>query len=82
MLGRHGPTDPLAAGLPVAGEIGTLTTSSPTRRSAAGCMAKTGTLGNAPYNADPPAVKSLSGYLPVDGGGVIEFSLVLNARAR
>ena len=42
-------------------------------------QAKTGTLGNAPYNADPPAVKSLSGYLPVDGGGAVEFSLILNA---
>ena len=42
-------------------------------------QAKTGTLGNAPYNADPPAVKSLSGYLPVEGGGAIEFSLLLNA---
>ena len=41
--------------------------------------AKTGTLGNAPYNADPPAVKTLSGYVPVDGGGAIEFSLLLNA---
>ena len=41
--------------------------------------AKTGTLGNAPYNADPPAVKSLSGYVPVEGGGAIEFALVLNA---
>jgi serine-type D-Ala-D-Ala carboxypeptidase/endopeptidase (penicillin-binding protein 4) len=41
--------------------------------------AKTGTLGNAPYNADPPAVKSLSGYVPLEGGGAIEFSLLLNA---
>jgi serine-type D-Ala-D-Ala carboxypeptidase/endopeptidase (penicillin-binding protein 4) len=41
--------------------------------------AKTGTLGNAPYNADPPAVKALSGYLPVEGGGgTIQFSLLLN----
>ena len=30
---------------------------------------KTGTLGNAPLDADPPGVKSLSGYLPVDGNG-------------
>ena len=41
--------------------------------------AKTGTLGNAPFNADPPAVKALSGYLPVDGRRrAIEFSLLLN----
>ena len=42
-------------------------------------LAKTGTLGNAPFNADPPAVKALSGYLPVDGGGTIEYALVLNS---
>jgi serine-type D-Ala-D-Ala carboxypeptidase/endopeptidase (penicillin-binding protein 4) len=40
---------------------------------------KTGTLHNEPYNADPPAVKALSGYVTVDGGGTIEFSLILNS---
>jgi D-alanyl-D-alanine carboxypeptidase/D-alanyl-D-alanine-endopeptidase (penicillin-binding protein 4) len=79
VLARSGPADPLGAGLPVAGVSGTLadvfTDSAVTGR----LQAKTGTLGNAPYNADPPAVKTLSGYLPVDGGGAIEFSLLLNA---
>jgi D-alanyl-D-alanine carboxypeptidase/D-alanyl-D-alanine-endopeptidase (penicillin-binding protein 4) len=31
-----------------------------------------------PYDQDPPAVKALSGYLPVDGGGAIEYTLLLN----
>ena len=52
---------PLGDGLPVAGGAGTLERRLHRvagRRAAAG---KTGTLGNAPYDADPPAVKSLSG---------------------
>jgi len=79
VLARHRPTDALGAGLAVAGESGTLRevfTDSPV---AGRLRAKTGTLGNAPFNADPPAVKSLSGYLPVDGGSAVEFALVLNA---
>lgn len=79
VLARHSPTDPLGAGLAVAGQTGTLRdvfTDSPV---AGRLLGKTGTLGNAPYNADPPAVKSLSGYLPVDGGSAVEFALVLNA---
>ena len=69
LLSDHTPTDALGAGLPVAGVSGTMAdifTDSPL---AGKLAAKTGTLGNAPYNADPPAVKSLSGYVPVEGGG-------------
>ncbi len=79
VLARHTPTDPLGAGLPVAGVSGTLRDIFTGSAVEGRLQAKTGTLGNAPYNADPPAVKSLSGYLPVDGGGAVEFSLVLNA---
>jgi serine-type D-Ala-D-Ala carboxypeptidase/endopeptidase (penicillin-binding protein 4) len=78
VLGRSGPRQPLGAGLAVAGTSGTLAdvfTDSPVTGRLRG---KTGTLGNAPFNADPPAVKALSGYLPVRGGGVIAFSLLLN----
>jgi D-alanyl-D-alanine carboxypeptidase/D-alanyl-D-alanine-endopeptidase (penicillin-binding protein 4) len=78
VLVRSGPDGPLAIGLPVAGQSGTLAdelTASPVT----GRMhAKTGSLGNAPHGTDPPAVKSLSGYLPVDGGGALEFALILN----
>ncbi len=79
VLGQHTPTDAFAAGLPVAGQTGTLSdvfTDSPV---AGHLVAKTGTLQNVPFNADPPAVKALSGYLPVDGGGLIEFAFVLNS---
>ncbi len=39
---------------------------------------KTGTLNNPPFNVDPPAVKALAGYLPVEGGSAVEYALVLN----
>ena len=41
-------------------------------------LGKTGTLNNPPFDQDPPAVKALAGYLPVEGGGQVEYSLVLN----
>lgn len=79
VLERYEPGDAFSAGLPIAGETGTLAevfTESPV---AGRLVGKTGTLGNPPYNADPPAVKALSGYLPPEGGGTIEFALVLNS---
>ena len=80
VLARSGPTDPLGAGPARSPGCRARSTDVFTDSAVAGRMqAKTGTLGNAPYNADPPAVKTLSGYVPVDGGAAIEFSLLLNA---
>ena len=45
--------------------------------------AKTGTLNNLSDGVTPdgkPAAKALSGYVPTEGGGVIEFSLLLNGQ--
>jgi serine-type D-Ala-D-Ala carboxypeptidase/endopeptidase (penicillin-binding protein 4) len=80
VLARSGPNQALGAGLPVAARSGTLTDVFADSPVAGRLRAKTGTLGNAPFNADPPAVKALSGYLPVEGGAgaTIEFSLLLN----
>lgn len=79
ILEQHEPGDSFAAGLPVAGESGTLADVFVDSPVAGRLMAKTGTLQNEPYNADPPAVKALSGYLPVEGGGTIEFSFIMNS---
>jgi D-alanyl-D-alanine carboxypeptidase/D-alanyl-D-alanine-endopeptidase (penicillin-binding protein 4) len=66
------------AGLPVAGRTGTLALDligTPVEGSLA---AKTGTLTNPPPEEDPPEVKALAGYLPVDNGETISFAIVLN----
>ena len=80
ILERYEPGDEFAAGLPVAGQDGTTLSDvfvgSPVEDRLIG---KTGTLHNEPYNADPPSVKALSGYLPVEGGGTIEYAFVLNS---
>jgi D-alanyl-D-alanine carboxypeptidase/D-alanyl-D-alanine-endopeptidase (penicillin-binding protein 4) len=71
----------LQSGLPVAGQdagAGTLGDAFVGTELEGRLQAKTGTLNNPPFNADPPAVKSLAGYLPVEGGSRIEYALVLN----
>lgn len=78
ILQRYTPDSVFGRGLPIAGETGTLAGIFTDHPVAGRLLGKTGTLGNPPFNADPPAVKALSGYLAVDGGGAVEYSLVLN----
>ncbi|MGA9277208.1 D-alanyl-D-alanine carboxypeptidase/D-alanyl-D-alanine endopeptidase [Ilumatobacter sp.] len=78
VLQRSGPTETIGAALPVAGESGTLSDVFVDHPVAGHLLGKTGTLNNPPFNEDPPAVKALAGYLPVDGGGAVEYALVLN----
>ena len=78
VLQRVGVDSPVGQGLAVAGSTGTLTGIFEDTPLAGRLLGKTGTLNNPPFDQDPPAVKALSGYLPVDGGGAIEFVLILN----
>jgi D-alanyl-D-alanine carboxypeptidase/D-alanyl-D-alanine-endopeptidase (penicillin-binding protein 4) len=78
VLQRFESTSAIGAGLPVAGETGTLSDIFVDHPIAGRLRGKTGTLNNPPFNADPPAVKALAGYVPIDGGGAIEYALVLN----
>lgn len=78
VLQRSSPTDDMGAGLPVAGRTGSLSDVFGDHPVAGRLLGKTGTLNNPPFNQDPPAVKALAGYLPVDGGGAVEYALILN----
>jgi D-alanyl-D-alanine carboxypeptidase/D-alanyl-D-alanine-endopeptidase (penicillin-binding protein 4) len=66
------------AGLPVAGRTGTLVFDLVGTTVEGSLAAKTGTLANPPPDEDPPEVKALAGYLPVDNGETISFVIVLN----
>ena len=78
VLQRFEADGAIGSALAVAGETGTLADVFGESPVAGRLIAKTGTLNNPPFNADPPAVKGLAGYLPIDGGGSVEFALVLN----
>lgn len=78
VLQHAGFESPVGQGLAVAGETGTLIDTFGDTVLTGRLRGKTGTLNNPPFNEDPPAVKALSGYLPVEGGGAIEYVLVLN----
>jgi D-alanyl-D-alanine carboxypeptidase/D-alanyl-D-alanine-endopeptidase (penicillin-binding protein 4) len=68
----------IGAGLAIGGETGTLADVFGDTTVAGRIRGKTGTLNNPPFDQDPPAVKALSGYLPVEGGEAIEYTLILN----
>ncbi|MGZ0191787.1 MAG: D-alanyl-D-alanine carboxypeptidase, partial [Acidimicrobiales bacterium] len=78
VLQRHDPSSALGQALPIAGQTGTLRDIFSDHAVAGRLRGKTGTLNNPPFNVDPPAVKALSGYLPVDGGPAVEYTLMLN----
>ncbi len=78
VLQHAGFDSPVGQGLPIAGQTGTLVDVFGDTPVAGRLRGKTGTLNNPPFNEDPPAVKALAGYLPVDGGGAIEYTLILN----
>jgi D-alanyl-D-alanine carboxypeptidase/D-alanyl-D-alanine-endopeptidase (penicillin-binding protein 4) len=78
VLQRSGFESPVGQGLPVAGQTGTLATAFVDHSVAGRLRGKTGTLNNPPFNVDPPAVKALAGFLPVEGGSAIEYVLILN----
>lgn len=80
VLRRHDPSDPVGAGLAVAGGQGSTLFDAFADTELSGVLrAKTGTLYNyADGTGGLPAVKALSGYVPVEGGGVVEFASILN----
>ena len=78
VLQHVGHDSPVGQGLAIAGQTGTLVDVFVDTPVAGRLRGKTGTLNNFPIDQDPPAVKALSGYLPVDGGGAIEYVLILN----
>jgi len=78
VLQRSDPDGPIGAGLPIAGQTGTLADIFVDHPIAGRLLGKTGTLSNPPFNQDPPGVKALAGYVLVDGGGAVEYALVLN----
>lgn len=78
VLQHVGYESPVGHGLAIAGETGTLRESFVDTPLAGRLRGKTGSLNNVPYDQDPPAVKTLAGFLPVDGDGAIEYVLLLN----
>jgi D-alanyl-D-alanine carboxypeptidase/D-alanyl-D-alanine-endopeptidase (penicillin-binding protein 4) len=81
---QHGAVDdPVGQGLAVAGMSGTLAENFKGTEVEGRLRGKTGTLNNVANTtptANPPGVRSLSGYVPIDGGGAVEFALILTGQ--
>ncbi len=69
----------LASSLAIAGRTGTLDDEFVGSPMTGRLFAKTGTLGNPPIDAPPPAAKALAGYVTTPTSGSIEFVVILNA---
>ena len=78
LLQRSGADVSIGTALAVAGETGTLADVFVDHEVAGRLSGKTGTLNNPPFNVDPPAVKALAGYVAIEGGGAVEYVLILN----
>lgn len=78
VLQHTGIAGAVGQGLAIAGQTGTLVDIFVDTPMAGRLRGKTGTLNNPPFDQDPPAVKALGGYVPIDGGGAIEYVLILN----
>jgi D-alanyl-D-alanine carboxypeptidase/D-alanyl-D-alanine-endopeptidase (penicillin-binding protein 4) len=72
--------DPIGQGFAVAGQTGGTLSDAFVGTALEGVLrGKTGTLYNyGDGTGGKPAAKSLSGYVPVEGGGAIEFAMLLN----
>ena len=81
MLGviQHSADTTLVDGLAVAARTGTLSDEFVGSPLAGRMSAKTGTLGNPPFDQPPLASKALVGYIDADNGDTIEFALIINA---
>jgi serine-type D-Ala-D-Ala carboxypeptidase/endopeptidase (penicillin-binding protein 4) len=79
VLRRHRYDDLVGGGMATAGKAGGTLSTAFTEAPLEGVLrGKTGTLNNTDGVADKPGAKTLSGYFPLEGGGQIEFVLLLN----
>jgi D-alanyl-D-alanine carboxypeptidase/D-alanyl-D-alanine-endopeptidase (penicillin-binding protein 4) len=79
LLQRESADGPVGAGMAVAGAPGGTLADAFVDTPLEGLLrAKTGTLNNVDGIANKPGAKTLAGYVPLPGGGAIEFALLLN----